>query len=79
MGLLQEITVADWNDPNGQYDDAPAANWVEGVRLTCDDPVALGFASAGSNVAWGGKPDSGHDPNGVRASGFDDIRPYVVK
>ena len=79
MGRFQEISVAQWNNPSGPYFDAPAANWVEGLGLTCDDPVALGYKSAGYNVAWGGKQDPNHDPNGVRASGFNNIYPYFTK
>ncbi len=37
---FQQITVADWNDSKGRYFDAPAANWVEGLGLTCDNPLA---------------------------------------
>jgi len=78
-GLFQEIAVADWNDADGKYFDAPAANWVEGLGLTCDKPLALGYRAAGHNVAWGGEQDPGHDPSGVRGSGFNDIYPYFVK
>lgn len=78
-GLFQQITVANWNDPDGKYFDAPAAYWVEGLGLTCDNPVALGYKAAGYNVAWGGKPDPGHDPKGVRGSGFNNIYPYFTK
>ena len=59
---FQQITVADWNDSKGRYFDAPAANWVEGLGLTCDNPLALGYRAAGFYVAWGGKPDQNHDP-----------------
>ncbi len=79
MGMFQEITVADWNNPNGQYYDAVAANWVEGMGLTCDNPVALGYKAAGYNVAWGGKPDEANNPGGLRASGFNNIYPYFIK
>lgn len=79
MGRFQEITVATWNDKNGQYFDAPAANWVEGVGLTCDNPLSHGYKAAGYNVAWGGKPDPGSDPHGVRGSGMNDIYPYFTK
>jgi hypothetical protein len=78
-GMFQDITVAEWNDKDGQYFDASAANWVEGLGLTCDNPLALGYKSAGYNVAWGGQPDPGNDPNGVRASGFNNIYPYFIK
>lgn len=74
-GLFQQITVADWNEPDGKYFDAPAASWVEGLGLICDNPVALGYKAAGYTVAWGGKPDPGHDPKGVRGSGFTNIYP----
>jgi hypothetical protein len=74
-GLFQHITVADWNDADGPYFDAPAASWVEGLGLTCDDPVALGYKPTGTKVAWGGTPDPNHDARGVRGSGFNDIYP----
>ena len=67
-----------WKNKDGKYFDAPAANWVEGIGLTCDNPAALGYKAAGYNVAWGGSQDSGHDPNGVRGSGFNNIYPYFV-
>lgn len=51
-GLFQQITVAQWNDKEGEFFNAPAANGVEVVGLTCDNPVALGYKSAGYNVAW---------------------------
>ena len=79
MGMFQEITVADWNNPNGEYYDAPAANWVDGMGLTCDNPLALGYKAAGYNVAWGGLPDEASDPHGLRASGFNNIYPYFTK
>jgi hypothetical protein len=79
MGMFQEISVSTWNNPKGQYYDAPAANWVEGLGLTCDNPVHLGYKAAGYNVAWGGKQDLGSDPSGVRASGFNNIYPYFTK
>lgn len=79
MGMFQDITVADWNNPNGPYYDAVAANWVEGMGLTCDNPVALGYKASGYNVAWGGKVDEAHNPGGVRASGFNNIYPYFSK
>lgn len=78
-GMFQEITVAQWNDKDSQYFDAPAANWVEGLGLTCDNPVALGYKSAGYNVAWGGQPDPANDPHGVRGSGMNNIYPYFTK
>lgn len=79
MGMFQQVTVAEWNDKEGRYYDAVPANWVEGVGLTCDNPVALGYKPAGYNVAWGGKQDANHDVNGVRASGFNNIYPYFTK
>lgn len=79
MGAFQEVTVAQWNDKDSQYFDAPAANWVEGLGLTCDNPVALGYKAAGYNVAWGGLPDPASDPNGVRGSGMNNIYPYFTK
>ena len=78
-GMFQDITVAQWNDSKSEYFDAPAANWVEGLGLTCDNPLALGYKSAGYKVAWGGLPDPGNDPNGVRASGLNNIYPYFTK
>jgi hypothetical protein len=78
-GLFQEITVANWNDRDGKYFDAPAASWVEGVGLTCDNPVALGYKPAGYHVAWGGKPSLLSDTTGVRASGLNDIYPYFTR
>jgi len=78
-GAFQQITVADWNDTKGRYFDAPAANWVEGLGLTCDNPLALGYRAAGFNVAWGGKPDPNHDPRGVRGAGFNNIYPYFTR
>ncbi len=42
-GLFQQISVAEWNDPGGRYFDAPAASWVDGLGLTCDDAVGLGY------------------------------------
>lgn len=39
-GLFQEIPVNVWNDSTSSYFAAPAANWVEGVGLTCDNPLA---------------------------------------
>lgn len=78
-GLFQAIRVADWNDPTGQYFDAPAANWVEGLGLTCDNPLALGYKAAGYSVSWGGKRAPDHDVRGVRGSGFNDIYPYFTK
>ncbi len=78
-GVFQEITVADWNDPKGRFFDATAANWLEGRGLTCDDPVALGYKAAGYSVSWGGKQDPGHQTNGVRGAGFNNIYPYYTK
>jgi hypothetical protein len=78
-GLFQQIPLAQWNDPESRYFDAPAANWVEGLGLTCDNPVALGYRAAGFSVAWGGKQDPAHDPKGVRGSGFNNIYPYFTK
>jgi hypothetical protein len=78
-GMFQEITVAQWNDSESVYFDAAAANWVEGLGLTCDNPLALGYKAAGYNVAWGGQPDPGNDPSGVRGSGFNNIYPYFTK
>lgn len=78
-GLFQAIQVPDWNDPKGQYFDAPAANWVEGLGLTCDNPVALGYRAAGYNVSWGGKQAPDHDARGVRGSGFNNIYPYFTR
>ena len=78
-GAFQQITVPDWNDPKGKYFDAPAANWVEGLGLTCDNPLALGYRAAGYNVSWGGKADPNHDPKGVRGSGLNNIYPYFIK
>ncbi len=77
-GLFQHIAVADWNDAEGPYFDAPAASWVEGLGLTCDDPVGLGYKATGTKVAWGGQPDPNHDPRGVRGSGFNDIYPLFT-
>jgi hypothetical protein len=79
VGMFQQVTVADWNDARGKYYDAPAANWVEGLGLTCDNPLALGYRAAGYSVAWGGKRAPNHDAKGVRASGFNDIYPYFTK
>lgn len=76
-GLFQQITVADWNDPKGEYFDAPAANWVDGMGLTCDVPA--GYEPAGYDVAWGGKPTPDNDAHGTRASGQNDIYPFYVK
>jgi hypothetical protein len=78
-GLFQQITVANWNNPDGQYFDATAANWVDGVGLTCDNPLAAGFTATGITVAWGGKQDPNHDRNGVRAAGFNNIYAYFTK
>lgn len=78
-GMFQEITVAQWNDKNGQYYDAVAANWVEGLGLTCDNPIALGYKAAGYSVAWGGKTDPNNDPKGVRGAGLNNIYPYFTK
>jgi hypothetical protein len=78
-GLFQDIPINDWNDSNGAYFAAPAANWVEGLGLTCDNPVALGYKSAGYNVAWGGLKDPNNDPKALRGSGFNNIYPYFVK
>ena len=74
LGLFQQIKVPDSNDSKGQYYDAVAANWVEGLGLACDDPVALGYRATNTFVAWGGKPAPDHDAKGVRGSGFNDIR-----
>jgi hypothetical protein len=79
VGLFQQIRVPDWNDSKGQYFDAPAANWVEGLGLTCDNPVALGYKATNTFVAWGGKPAPDHDAKGVRGSGFNNIYPYFTK
>ena len=79
MGAFQAIPAAVWNDSTAQYFDAPAANWVEGLGLTCDNPVALGYKAAGYAVSWGGKRAPDHDPKGVRGSGFNDIYPYFTK
>ena len=79
LGLFQQITVPAWNDSKGQYFDAPAANWVEGLGLTCDDPVALGYKATNTFVSWGGKGAPDHDPKGVRGSGFNNIYPYFTK
>ena len=79
IGLFQEIRVPDWNDSKGQYFDAPAANWVDGVGLTCDNPIDLGYKPTGTSVAWGGKPSPDHDAKGVRGSGFNNIYPYFTK
>ena len=78
-GLFQAIQVPLWNDPKGQYFDAIAANWVEGLGLTCDDPVALGYRATNTFVSWGGKTAPNHDPKGVRGSGFNNIYPYFAK
>jgi len=78
-GLFQDIPVTDWNDPSSPYFAAPAANWVEGLGLTCDDPVALGYKAAGYSVAWGGLQDPNNDPKALRGSGFNNIYPYFVK
>jgi hypothetical protein len=79
VGLFQQITVPAWNDSKGQYFDAPAANWVEGLGLTCDDPVALGYKATNTFVSWGGKAAPDHDAKGVRGSGFNNIYPYFTK
>lgn len=79
MGMFQEIAVADWNDETGPYFDAPAAYWVDGLGLTCDDPAALGYRSAGTKVAWGGKPAPDNDTKGVRGAGLNDIYPLFRK
>jgi hypothetical protein len=79
LGLFQQIKVPDWNDSKGQYFDAPAANWVEGLGLTCDNPLALGYKATNTFVAWGGKPAPDHDAKGVRASGFNNIYPYFTR
>jgi hypothetical protein len=79
IGRFQQITVPAWNDSKGQYFDAPAANWVEGLGLTCDDPVALGYKATNTFVSWGGKAAPDHDPKGVRGSGFNNIYPYFTK
>jgi hypothetical protein len=79
VGLFQQISVPLWNTADGPYFDAPAAYWVEGMGLTCDDPVGLGYKPAGYNVAWGGMPDPNNDPGGVRGSGFNNIYPYYTK
>jgi hypothetical protein len=78
-GLFQQIPLPQWNDSESRYFDAPAANWVEGLGLTCDNPVALGYRAAGYSVAWGGKQDPAHDPKGVRGSGFNNIYPYFTR
>jgi hypothetical protein len=79
LGLYQQIKVPDWNDSKGQYYDAVAANWVEGLGLTCDNPVALGYRATNTFVAWGGKPAPDHDAKGVRGSGFNNIYPYFTR
>ena len=79
LGLYQQIKVPDWNDPKGIYFDATPANWVEGLGLTCDNPVALGYKATNTFVAWGGKPVPDHDAKGVRGSGFNNIYPYFTK
>jgi hypothetical protein len=79
LGFFQEIRVPDWNDSTGPYFDAPAANWVEGLGLTCDNPLLLGYKATGTFVAWGGKPAADHDAKGVRGSGFNNIYPYFTK
>ena len=78
-GLFQQISVAEWNDPGGRYFDAPAASWVDGLGLTCDDAVGLGYRATGTRVAWGGKQCPLHDPSGVRASGFNNIYPHFTR
>ena len=78
-GAFQSISVRVWNDSKGQYFDAPAANWVEGLGLTCDNPLALGYKAAGYSVSWGATRASNHDAKGVRGSGFNDIYPYFTK
>ena len=79
LGAFQAIPVAVWNDSTGQYFDAPAANWVEGLGLTCDNPLALGYKAAGYSVSWGGQRAPDHDLKGLRGSGFNDIYPYFTK
>jgi len=79
LGAFQAIPVPVWNDSTGQYFDAPAANWVEGLGLTCDNPLALGYKAAGYSVSWGGKRAPDHDIKGLRGSGFNDIYPYFTK
>ena len=79
LGFFQQIRVPDWNEPKGQYFDAPAANWVEGLGLTCDNPLLLGYKATGTFVAWGGKPAPDHDAKGVRGSGFNNIYPYFTR
>ncbi len=61
-GLFQQISVAEWNDPGGRYFDAPAASWVDGLGLTCDDAVGLGYRATGTRVAWGGEAVPGPRP-----------------
>ena len=78
-GAFQAIPVPVWNAADGQYFDAPAANWVDGLGLTCDNPLALGYKAAGYSVSWGGKRAPDHDARGVRGSGFNDIYPYFTK
>ncbi len=78
-GAFQAIPVPVWNAAGGQYFDAPAANWVDGLGLTCDNPLALGYKAAGYSVSWGGKRAPDHDARGVRGSGFNDIYPYFTK
>jgi len=78
-GAFQAIPVSVWNGAEGQYFDAPAANWVEGLGLTCDNPLALGYKAAGYKVSWGAIRDPNHDAKGVRGSGFNDIYPYFTK
>ena len=78
-GLFQEIPINVWNDSTSPYFAAPAANWIEGVGLTCDNPVALGYKAAGYNVAWGGQQDPNNDPRALRGSGFNNIYRYFTK
>jgi hypothetical protein len=78
-GMFQVIPLAQWNDTTSAYYDAPAANWVEGMGLTCDNPIALGYKDAGYKVAWGGKPAPNNDPKGLRGSGNNNIYPYFTK
>ena len=79
LGLFQQIRVPDWNNPTGPYFDAPAANWVEGLGLTCDNPLLLGYKATNTFVAWGGKPVPDHDAKGVRGSGYNNIYAYFTK
>ena len=79
LGFFQQIRVPDWNEPKGQYFDAPAANWVEGLGLTCDNPLLLGYKATGTFGRGVASLPPTMTPRVCVAPGFNNIYPYFTR